>query len=564
MHTPEFMQDPRLPEIDTTEHAKSVTHLGQMVFGVFNIEQFPTDLSREVFGDWCAYNDHIKLAISSDQEPMIASDGESITLHLPESLTFEKAIATAHMLADDTYADRPEQREVFRAALAGDAEQFANASRYFAMQADEKESDTAENLRDYALRYDEIARALDPERANKNCNEPLDIEATERWILGDEVYEKRANEHGKIPDAVRNKTLARLFSRSDVENPGFAEQLFAQKTVNAIYGGIRATNPLMAAVYDRGVDMVSHQLGAPSYVEGQEQTLYEYLQLDKWKVELAALRAADSNVTRGEIAEFECRLVENVRQALTQGYPYKDPGDSPSAIIALRQLNCLGAATIAVRLLTEVGINCFAVRLRYHSMFAYRTASDDFYLSDATPGYHHAKDSNIRDMIDSDSPGKLHDTQKTPQSIHFGSPPHKSFRNYRRTQIGDARLMQYSDALANLAAAHNGVGNLGAAKILFEAALAVDPESANTLANFGRTYRRVGNLGAAKILFEAALAVDPETDDIPMGLGTMYDEGGNFKEAQNFYEMALAIKPDNAFARHRLTRINALLSRNVY
>lgn len=232
------------------------SYLGQLVCAALSEEIFPSATSRRVFAKWCQRNDHIRPKFSAENpEATLTRTENSVetTLHLPETTTFEQGLAAALEIIADTYANAPEMRaamgEKFRRALVSDAANYQAASQYFAAQAEAQTNETVRaNLRDYAEQFDVIARALDPE-IDKGGE--IDIAATERWLLGDTIYNKRTGENSEISELSRQKTLARLFNYHGIENPGYdntgtlspGQVLLAQKTADSIRSGLRAAKP---------------------------------------------------------------------------------------------------------------------------------------------------------------------------------------------------------------------------------------------------------------------------------------------------------------------------------
>ena len=508
----------------SSEHAdKTPSYLGQMVYAVLNEELFPDPTSRRVFEEWCRRNDHIRPIFSADnpEGALTHECPDETTLHLSETTTFEQGLVAALEIINDTYADAPEMRaamgEKFRQALVGDAANYQAASQYFAVQAEAQTNETVQaNLRDYAKRFGEIARALDPEIDDED---EVDIAATERWLLGDEVYEKRTGENSIISADRRAKTIARIFSYDGIKNPGYdgvgtlsyGQVLLAQKTADSIRSGLRAANPLSLAVRDRGVDMLANQIAPPELELSDYETLVEHLQLEVEKAALDEIRASGDSP---KISAAERRVTSKILNTML-GYTYNEYSDSPSQILVENQLNCVGATTIITRLLSQLGIDSYGISIPGHSMFAIRTYDDTVHFGDAT-GF----EDDFGRLMDQDSrqlrkiPPKQLDTlgniDQAPQPMCFRQQPHPSFDKDRHGSIGPSDTMLYAGAYYNLEAAYRKQGDYEAAILCLQETLQLNPKDADAHNNLGVAYYCTNRQDLAIASFRHAAQLEPE------------------------------------------------------
>jgi tetratricopeptide (TPR) repeat protein len=540
----------------SSEHAdKTPSYLGQMVYAVLNEELFPDPTSRRVFEEWCRRNDHIRPIFSADnpEGALTHECPDETTLHLSETTTFEQGLVAALEIINDTYADAPEMRaamgEKFRQALVGDAANYQAASQYFAVQAEAQTNETVQaNLRDYAKRFGEIARALDPEIDDED---EVDIAATERWLLGDEVYEKRTGENSIISADRRAKTIARIFSYDGIKNPGYdgvgtlsyGQVLLAQKTADSIRSGLRAANPLSLAVRDRGVDMLANQIAPPELELSDYETLVEHLQLEVEKAALDEIRASGDSP---KISAAERRVASKILNTML-GYTYKDI-DSPSQILDENQLNCLGATTVITRLLSQLDIDSYGIAIPEHSMFAIRTHGGIVYFGDATGFnnyYQRCTNRYSRQLreIPPEQLGTLGDINQAPQLMRFSQQPHPSFDKDRHGSIGPSDRMLYASAHNNLGAVYSDQGDYEAGILCSQEAIRVNPEDASAHNNLGAVYGDQGDYEAAIPYLRKAIRLNPAYIKAHYNLGVVYRDTNRRDLAIASFRRAALLEP---------------------
>ena len=100
-------------------------------------------------------------------------------------------------------------------------------------------------------------------------------------------------------------------------------------------------------------------------------------------------------------------------------------------------------------------------------------------------------------------------------------------------QLGVALLMQ---------------GKAEQAAVEFQAALALDADSADLQYDLGNVYVACGRGGEAVPCFRKALELDPQHEEANYNLGTLLTAGGHFDEANTHFRQALEIEPGNVRA----------------
>lgn len=99
------------------------------------------------------------------------------------------------------------------------------------------------------------------------------------------------------------------------------------------------------------------------------------------------------------------------------------------------------------------------------------------------------------------------------------------------------------------------MGNLTAAKALYEEAIKLSPGYAVAYNNLGYVMIETGNLTAAKAIYEKAIALSPNSFEPYIGLGNCYLEAKDYRMALLMYDRSLAINPYNAEAHYNIALI---------
>lgn len=95
----------------------------------------------------------------------------------------------------------------------------------------------------------------------------------------------------------------------------------------------------------------------------------------------------------------------------------------------------------------------------------------------------------------------------------------------------------------------------GAAAVLLERALALEPGRASILEALGQAYFNVGNHAAAAERFAAIVEADPIAHYAHFGLGLSRERLGDHTAARRHLRMAVLLSPDNEVYQQALTRV---------
>lgn len=95
----------------------------------------------------------------------------------------------------------------------------------------------------------------------------------------------------------------------------------------------------------------------------------------------------------------------------------------------------------------------------------------------------------------------------------------------------------------------------GAAAVLLERALALEPGKASILEALGRAYFNSGQHEPARATFERVLELDPSAPYAHYALGQSLKRLGRRGEAGTHLRMAVALSPDTALYRDALERL---------
>jgi Flp pilus assembly protein TadD len=95
----------------------------------------------------------------------------------------------------------------------------------------------------------------------------------------------------------------------------------------------------------------------------------------------------------------------------------------------------------------------------------------------------------------------------------------------------------------------------GAAAVLLERALALEPGKASILEALGQAYFNQGQHGLAADRFTAIVDADPLAHYAHFGLGLSRARLGDVRAARRHLRMAVFLKPDNEAYQHALSRL---------
>ncbi len=101
------------------------------------------------------------------------------------------------------------------------------------------------------------------------------------------------------------------------------------------------------------------------------------------------------------------------------------------------------------------------------------------------------------------------------------------------------------------------LGHPGAAAVLLERALQLEPEKASILEALGRAYYSQGQPALAAERFRAIVERDPIAHYAHFGLGLSASRLGDAEAARRHLKLAVALKPENEDYRRALERLEA-------
>ncbi|MEO0375836.1 MAG: tetratricopeptide repeat protein [Cyanobacteria bacterium P01_A01_bin.17] len=137
-------------------------------------------------------------------------------------------------------------------------------------------------------------------------------------------------------------------------------------------------------------------------------------------------------------------------------------------------------------------------------------------------------------------------------------------RGHHRFRLGDYAKagMNYDQALQhqpNLAAAHNGKGNVfytqrcfEASRVAFSQALRLEPDCAYFHSNLGSTLYWLNDLAGAVLAYRAAIQLQNHPVNAYYGLGVALHRQGKYQKAMMAYDQATQINPRHADSHYGL------------
>ncbi|MFC1699992.1 tetratricopeptide repeat protein [Candidatus Omnitrophota bacterium] len=117
------------------------------------------------------------------------------------------------------------------------------------------------------------------------------------------------------------------------------------------------------------------------------------------------------------------------------------------------------------------------------------------------------------------------------------------------------------DVYNNLAAAYQTLGQDSKAKGLYEQAIELDADYAQSYVNLGLLYLQAGKSNQALALFERAVAIDPRYPEAYNNLGVAQEHQGQLDQARQAYQTAAQIDSDYADAYYNLAILEVTTGR---
>ena len=106
-------------------------------------------------------------------------------------------------------------------------------------------------------------------------------------------------------------------------------------------------------------------------------------------------------------------------------------------------------------------------------------------------------------------------------------------------------LVRSAPALSDYADLLNDRGEIAEADVMYQRALAVDPDHVSTLCNYGILLDKRGENVKAEAMFQRGLSIDPNHACSLCNYGVLLYKRGDFAAAEAMYQRVLAIDPDD-------------------
>ena len=394
------------------------------------------------FTKWCEINDSIEPQIVSrdDWERQAIngilekrSDGKQ-NLFIPADLQLWEMVGVMETVDRDTFAAKLERQVEAKDKLLELGGTFQNAGAYIAQrlesvgQGKDIARALAEEFYDYGQLLSGGEKPGEPSSIEDIANKNLtagEIEAVDRFLAGDNLYESRRLRAGKTaaidPDkkiefyeTERRKTLAQFFRVSEKafklqERAGGGElregkahlkpwqshaplhSVFLAKVERALAQKIETPKrELNAAIFRRGLENLVNEMRETESTKrtrealepGWKKAFYSFfkklgidlrfeqkkitdiLHIKRLKAELKAIRRSGDMV---KISAKERDIANKIQKAVS-GFPYQYVANNPSEMVANKYINCVGASTLGGALMREVELNYLVGDVPEHSI----------------------------------------------------------------------------------------------------------------------------------------------------------------------------------------------------
>jgi tetratricopeptide (TPR) repeat protein len=389
------------------------------------IEETPyTELPARAFLEkWCEINDSIspvfiKREAWEQKEEILKKTASEVEesfhlLYLPKDLHLWEMVDVIESVDNETFNRKPELKEKGTEKIKELASTFKKAGVYINENLNilEEGKDIAQDLSKKFFNY-----GLSLEARVKKEGEPVsgvvldeeDRRRLDKWLLGEEAYERRMERLGGNPrqediDSERRKlfkgyfkALSREGSKGRGDKPWEQSKGPIQKIQEATKKGvareIRAPrNELGGSIFRRGVEKLITEMTPTARVlwelgfgpQKEYMNLYNLLGVKEMKRELEEIRG-EGNVDM--ISQKELGIAKKIHRAVTN-YPYKSGANNPSEMVKERFLNCVGSSLLGGALLDEVGIKYLHADVPEHSATVLITSDGKKYWQDFTPPF---------------------------------------------------------------------------------------------------------------------------------------------------------------------------------
>jgi tetratricopeptide (TPR) repeat protein len=566
------------------------------------IEETPyTELpARDFLQKWCEINDSIspvfiKRKAWEQKEEILekteTESGESFhRLWLPKDLHLWEMVDVIETVDNETFNRKPELKEKGTEKIEELASTFKKAGVYINENLNilEEGKDIADDLSKKFFNY-----GLSLEARVKKEGEPVsgvvldenDRRKLDKWLLGEEAYERRMERLGSNPkqediDSGRRKlfkgyfkALSREGSKGKGDKPWEQSKGPIQKIQEATKKGvareIRAPrNELGSSIFRRGVEKLITEMTPTARVlweldfgpQKEYMNLYNLLGVKEMKRELEEIRG-EGNVDR--ISQKELEIAKRIHSAVIS-YPYKSGANNPSEMVKERFLNCVGSSLLGGALLDEVGIKYLHADLSDHSATVLITSDGKKYWQDFTPSPYNifSYQEITRDTLEEGVDLSEVDVTNVPRDnfrIELTSSPY----------VVKYKVKLYPPEIGLQLHILNNTGNLlsdlGREQEAVEAyreAINIDPQYAYAYNGLGNVLIDLGENEEAEKAFRTTIRIDPQYAYAYNGLGNVLIDLGRSQEAVEAYRQATKIDPQYAYAYNGLGNVLIDLGRS--
>ena len=394
---------------------------------------FETPAVQNFFSEWCRINDSIEPSFVTRDEwesrgmkgiSEKRADGKQ-TLYIPADLQLWEMIGVMEAVDHDTFAQRPEKKDIKKEEILRLGRMFEDAGIYIAQRLGsiEQGKTIAEALAEEFFDYGHaLVSGKQPEQQQETDTDSLAaiplpsqrLDEIDRWLAGDALYESRRaraekaagddpQKIGMLLEEERKKTLSQFFRAADTafrlrqksksgelsRNHASLQPWQSDTPVHSAFlrnverGMIQEIETpkreLHNAIFRRGLEkLVSEMMPDRDWRERvnslfeklgmdlalEQRTLRESIDMEGLKRDLVHVRET------GDISAIGRREKEiaDVIQAAVSSFSYGKSAHNPSDMIANQYINCVGASILGGALFSEAGINYLVGDVPEHSV----------------------------------------------------------------------------------------------------------------------------------------------------------------------------------------------------
>jgi len=571
------------------------------------IEQKPFEKYSfaKFFEDWCRKNGAVMPKVISrptwkrlmESGVIQKSESGEQELLIPQDLTLWEMVGMTEAIQRGTFPNDLEKQKKMAEETEKLGKTFRNAGIYIAQRyhsiSDGKEiaRALAEELYKYgdALSSGEkTTEALTIEKIAEEEMSSEELDETDKFLAGDSLYVSRQERviGGSNEEAIRQETLAQFFRAAQKafclekrsESGGLSlpkEEVdpwkkdapihseFLRKIEDTLKREIETSkNQLVDSVFQRGMDLLRTNMPLPgsskfdsidrliTFWEKSGASLGDALGIYRMRSELEKIRQTGDIAA---VSKKEKEITDKIQQAVSS-YRYKEDLDSPSEIIATREINCVGASTLAGSLLSQTGIQYLVGDVPEHSILVVAFSDGKVEWRDMVSP---KRNGNITEetLEGNTKDGKpltvsdIAEFVKNPLSEKVTLDIKGDEYKEKFSWIGEGQrqyLAVFPPAMGHKVQMLDNAGN-----VLIQ--LGKEEKDASMRAEY---------FGKASEDFQQSILIDPKGATSHDGLGDSFFFLHRYEEARKAYEQSIMIDPKNKNPYFGLGNTFSLLSRN--